>query len=271
MSTWWLGIFFVIMYLWTISIISGIQRATTAATVSQWYFHRNVEPAPSSRDIVLAALTHSTITLFGTVCLSTLLALLIRVPILVLPRRVTGLVSMFAYSFVPTPMAALINPLTLTYAAIQSQPLHTAARALSQMSFISSQAPTTTLNPRSFSSRTRNSVPLLPYRLAKLLLHATRYMMAMALGFGGWVATARQLDVALPSGSGLKGSAYAYVVGLVASFIGWAVLAAIEGVLSGIVDASVVCWGIEKGTAGGAAYCLEAGYLFGEGREADSD
>ena len=35
--------------------------------------------------------------------------------------------------------------------------------------------------------------------------------------------------------------------------------------LSGIVDASVVCWGSERGMAGGGAYCLEAGYLFGEG------
>jgi hypothetical protein len=42
-----------------------------------------------------------------------------------------------------------------------------------------------------------------------------------------------------------------------------------EGVLSGIVDASVVCWGSERGMAGGGAYCIEAGYLFGEGRERD--
>jgi len=93
--------------------------------------------------------------------------------------------------------------------------------------------------------------------------------MAIALGFGGWVATARQLSVDMPSGVGLKGSAYAYVVGLVASFIGWGVLGAIEGVLSGIVDASVVCWGIEKSAAGGGAYCLEAGYLFGDIQERD--
>lgn len=39
--------------------------------------------------------------------------------------------------------------------------------------------------------------------------------------------------------------------------------------MSGIVDASVVCWGSERGMAGGGAYCLEAGYLFGEGRERD--
>lgn len=89
--------------------------------------------------------------------------------------------------------------------------------------------------------------------------------MATALGFGGWVATARHLGINMPGG----GSAYAYVVGLIASFIGWGVLGAVEGVLSGIVDAGIVCWGIEKSTAGGGAYCLEAGFLFGEGRERD--
>lgn len=268
-TTWWLGIFFVFMYLWTLAVNSGIQRATTAATVSQWYFHRNVEPSPTSNAIVAAALVHATTTLLGTICLSSLLALLVRLPLLILPRRLTGIVSIFAYSLIPTPITALINPLSLTYAAVRSQPLHVSARALSQMSFLGPQAPTSTLAPRAFSSRTQTTSTLLPYRLAKLLLYALRFIMATALGFGGWVATARQLSVDMPGGPGLKGSAYAYVVGLIASFIGWGVLGAVEGVLSGIVDASIVCWGIEKGTAGGGAYCLEAGYLFGEGRQRD--
>jgi hypothetical protein len=265
-SSWWLAVYFVMMYIWTLSVIGGIQRSTTAATVSQWYFHRNVEPSPTSREVVAAAFTHSMTTLFGTISLSTLLALLIRLPLLVLPRRLIGIVTIFAYSLIPTPITALTNPLTLTYAAIHSQPLHTSARGLSHMTFLTPQAPTTTLTPRSFSSRTRQIPPLLPYRLAKLILHATRFIMTMALGFGGWVATARQLAITMPEGVGIRGSAYAYVVGLVASFIGWGVLGAMEGVLSGIVDASVTCWGSEKGMAGGGAYCLEAGYLFGEGR-----
>jgi hypothetical protein len=269
-STWWLGVFFVLMYLWTLSIIAGIQRATTAATVSQWYFHRNAIPATSSRDVVLSAFTHGSTILFGTICLSTLLALLIRLPILVLPKRIMGLVSIFAYSLIPSPIAALINPLTLTYAAIQSQPLHISARALSQMTFLGPSAPTTTLTPRAFSSRSA-AAPLLPYRLAKLLLHTTRFIMAISLGFGGWVATARQLDVAMPGGKGVRGSAYAYIVGMVAGFIGWGVLGAIEGVLAGIVDAGVICWGIEKGGEGGqgGSYCVEAAILFGEGRDVD--
>lgn len=265
-TSWWLAVYFVLMYIWTLSIISGIQRATTAATVSQWYFHRNAVPAAASRDVVTAALIHAVTTLFGTICFSTLLALLIRLPLLVLPRRLMGAIALCTYSLMPAPIAALLNPLTLTYAAIHSQPLHPSARGLSQMSFLTPSAPTTTLTPRSFSSRT-HPAPLLPYRLAKLLLHATRFIMAMALGFGGWVATARQLNITMPDGAGLRGSAYAYVVGLVASFIGWGVLGAMEGVLSGIVDASVVCWGSERGMVGGGAYCLEAGYLFGDARE----
>ncbi|KUJ11047.1 uncharacterized protein LY89DRAFT_674400 [Mollisia scopiformis] len=267
-TSWWLAVFFVLMYIWTLSVISGIQRATTAATVSQWYFHRNVVPAPSSREIVAAAATHATTTLFGTISLSTLIALLIRLPLLVLPSRLMSVVSIFFYTFIPTPIVALTNPLTLTYAAIHSQPLQNSARGLSQMSFLAPNTPTNTLTPRSFQARNHGS-SLLPYRLAKLLLHATRFIMATALGFGGWVATARQLDIAMPGGKGIRGSAYAYVVGLVASFIGWGVLGAMEGVLSGIVDAAVICWGSEKGMAGGGAYCLEAGYLFGEGRERD--
>jgi hypothetical protein len=266
-TSWWLAVYFILMYIWTLSVISGIQRATTAATVSQWYFHRNVVPSPTSREVVAAAFSHATTTLFGTICFSTLLALIIRLPLLLLPRRLIGVIAIFAYSLIPTPIAALTNPLTLTYAAIHSQPLHPSARGLSQMTFLTPQAPTTTLTPRSFSSRTHGTTPLLPYRLAKLLLHATRFIMAMALGFGGWVATARQLNIALPDGAGIRGSAYAYVVGLVASFIGWGVLGAMEGVLSGIVDASVVCWGSERLTAGGGSYCLEAGFLFGDSRD----
>ncbi|PBP27495.1 ctl transporter [Diplocarpon rosae] len=266
-TSWWLAVYFVLMYIWTLSVISGVQRATTGATVSQWYFHRNAIPAPASREVVLAAFTHATTTIFGTISFSTLIALLIRLPLLLLPRRLVGIITLFAYSFIPTPLTALTNPLTLTYAAIHSQALHPSARGLTQMTFLSPQAPTTALTPRSFNARNHQTTPLLPYRLAKLLLHATRFIMAMALGFGGWVATARKLQISMPEGAGIRGSGYAYVVGLVASFIGWGVLGAIEGVLSGIVDACVVCWGSERGMAGGGAYCLEAGYLFGEGRE----
>ncbi|CAK7271716.1 hypothetical protein SEPCBS119000_004747 [Sporothrix epigloea] len=285
-STWWLGVYFVLMYIWTLSVLSGVQRATTGATVSQWYFHRNVQPAPSSNEVVMAALHHATTTIFGSVCLSTLLALAVRLPLLVLPGRLANGLGLFFYSFIPTPVAALTNPLTLTYGAIHSQNLTASSQGLSQLSFLSPETPTTTLTPRAFQARQRRkrygeigmSAPLLPYRLAKLLLHAMRFLMAMALGFAGWVITARQLRIALPDGHGgsIRGSAYAYVVGLVAGFIGWGLLGAMERILSSIVDAVVICYGSETRMAisagvgsGGGGYCMEAAYLFG-GRDSTS-
>lgn len=269
-SSWWLGAYFVLMYIWTISIISGVQRGTTAATVSQWYFHRNAVPSPSSRDIVWAALHHSATTIFGSISLSTLLALGIRLPLLILPQRAANIISMFAYSFIPTPIAALTNPLTLTYAAIHSQTLAMSARGLTQMNFLAPQRPTTTLTPAALPSGHNQYSPLLPYRLAKLILHATRFIMATALGFAGWVMTARQLE--RPEGGvGIRGSAYAYVVGIVASFIGWGILGAMEGILSGIVDAVVICYGSEQRMKNGnGGYCMEAAHLFGD-RRAERD
>lgn len=265
LNTWWLGFYFVMIYLWTLGVIAGVQRATTAATVSQWYFHRLSVPAPSSTTVVRASFMHATGPMLGTICLSTFLSLLIRLPLIILPRRIASLVTLCAFSMVPTSLAALTNPLTLTYAAIHSQSLSISARGLSQLHFVSDTSPTTTLNPSVFAAHPGSGGAMMPYRLAKLLLHATRFIMSFALGFGGWVSTARNVQLA---GGGFKGSLYAYIVGLIAATIGWAILGAIEGVIGGVVDASVVCWASETGGRGGAGearYCREAGELFGEG------
>jgi hypothetical protein len=264
LSTWWLGVVFFLDYFWVLAVIAGIQRATTAATVSQWYFHRRSIPKPTARTVVQASLKHATTTMGGVICLSTLMSLLIRLPLIVLPRRVAGLISMCAYNFVPTPVAALTNPLTLTYASVHGLPLTSAARGISHMTFISAASPTTTLGPRSFSpSQGRPSI--VSYRLAKLLLHAIRWVITIALGFGGWVSTARMLQIGNDSVP-YKGSLYAYVVGLISAAIGWGALGAMEGVLGGILDAVLVCWGSEVGqdARGDSTYCPEAGRLFGD-------
>lgn len=260
-STWWLGAFFILIYLWTLGILSGIQRATTAAIVSQWYFHRLTLPAPTSREVISAALTHSLTTLFGTISLSTLLALLIRLPYLLLPRRIFAFAGLCSYTVLPSTVATLTNPLSLTYAAIHSQPLLPSSRALARLSFSPTAKPTPHFSPHKASPQT----PLHSYTLSLLLLRATRVITALALGFAGWVSTARSLtfDPPTPAGTGVKGSLYAYVVGLLAAAIGWGVLSAVDGVVAGVVDAVVVCWGSE----GRGGYCREAEWLFGEGVE----
>ncbi|RMZ87301.1 hypothetical protein DV736_g5470, partial [Chaetothyriales sp. CBS 134916] len=273
-STWWLGAYFVLVYLWTISVIFGMQRTVTSATVSQWYFHRRALPKLTSQTIVKAALRHSSSTLFGTIALYTGLSLLVRLPLLILPRRLTMLLGLAMYSLIPTPIALLINPLTLTYAAIHSRPLKVSAAGLSTMHFLLPNDVTTTLHPNTFHNGrngdgwSSDARPLFPYRLAKLLLHATRFMVSLAMGFGGWVTTARSMRVAE---AGLRGSLYAYIVGLIAAAIGWSILGAMEGILGCIVDALVICWASEVGHngTGEARYCREAGELFSENAVTD--
>ena len=270
-GTWWLGIFFVLVYLWTLGVVSGIQRATTAATVSQWYFHRLSVPAPSSRDVINAAVSHATTTLFGTICLSTLLALAIRLPYLVMPRRLLVVAGLCSYTVLPSTIATLTNPLTLTYSAIHSQPLTASSRALSRLSFL---APSNK-QPHSAQFNARNSpmqTSLHSYTLSLLLLRATRFITALALGFGGWVSTARSLTLASATGAAtIKGSLYAYVVGLIAAAIGWGVMGAIDGIIAGVVDAVVVCWGSEVGRGSGVRYCREAEDLFTEEQVGDEE
>nr|OQO23979.1 hypothetical protein B0A51_08196 [Rachicladosporium sp. CCFEE 5018] len=263
-NAWWLGAFFALQYLWTLGIISGIQRATTAATVSQWYFHRYAPAQPTSEAVVKASFLHATGALLGTICLSTFLSLLVRLPLIILPGRLSGLLNMCFYALIPTSLATLTNPLTLTYAAIHSQPLTISARNMSTLNFVSRTNPSNTLSPSSFSPVGSPDSPLLPYRLAKLLLQATRWLVSVALAFGGWVRTAHNLKIATESGAGLKGSLYAYIVALIAGTIGFAVLGAVENVVGATLDAGVVCWASE--TAGGrgeARYCREAGEMFG--------
>ncbi|KAM0556498.1 hypothetical protein ACHAO7_002626 [Fusarium culmorum] len=271
MSSWWLGAAFIFLYMWTVSVINAVHRATTAATVSQWYFHRNAGPATPSREIVSAALNHALTTIFGSLCESTLMSLLIRAPLIFLPRKLGAAVTNIASFWIPTPVIALMNPLTITYSAIHSQNLATSARGLDQMELVSPAVPTTTLTPRVLRNRGGQPNGLLPYRLAKLLLVATRLIMATGLGFAGWVITAKQLKIQLPDGVGMRGSAYAYVVGMMASFIGYSVMGAMEGILSGIVDAVLICYGSERRMERGhGRFCLEAAYLFGERRGGDA-
>ena len=266
LGTWWLGVFFVLVYLWTLGVESGIQRATTAATVSQWYFHRLVVPAPTSGQVVQAALSHSFTTLFGTICLSTLLMLLVRLPVLVLPRRLIALVGFCSYTLLPNSIMVLTHPTTLTYSAIHSQPLAASARAVSQLSFMNPASAATAYRFQSRRASSLRTSSILPYNLALLLLHATRLIASFAFGFGAWVSTARQLTIS-GSSSG-RGSLYAYVVGLIAGAIGWGVLGAMEGVLTGVVDAVVVCWASEVRN-GEVKYCREAGFLLGDGEVAE--
>ncbi|KAI5819007.1 hypothetical protein BZA77DRAFT_332413 [Pyronema omphalodes] len=243
---WWslntktisLGVYYIMMYLWTLGIFSGIHRATSAATVSQWYFHRHTLPKTSSLSIVSAALSHSTVTLFGPIALHSLMSLLVRLPILIAPPRLASLLHLFCFQFITSPIASLIDPLTLTFSAVHSIPLLSASRGVSQLRCVD----TAGFGPQSH--------PRPAYRLAKMLLTSARAIAALGMGMAAWVAAARQVN---------GGSVYGYLVGLMAGSIGWAVIGATEGCLSNVVDATLVCVASE----GDRGFCREARAAFG--------
>lgn len=313
-TSWWVAAAFVLFYIWSLGMISGLQRCVIAAVVSQWYFHREKIPpsALPSSEIVRVAIVHTTSRLSGTVSFFSFISLLFRLPLYILPGRFASVLSLLAYSFIPTPVIALTHPLTLSYASIHSAPLVQAARTMCETTFLGSvvSGPTrhalqpahlrtdhanaehaitdydvsdASVNPY-LHARIRNPQNMIrAYHKSKLVLHASRIIMCTILCFTAWVTTARRAkfknDKSNSSPDALI-TASAPIVGLLAGFIGWTVLGAVEGVLSGVVDAALVCFASELGLDTeenfegglGKTYCAEAAEVFGgiDGRLAGS-
>jgi len=238
-NAWLLGVFFVCMYLWTLGVLANIQRVTISATVSHWYFYRQSSQSFSPSTTLSAATNHALTTMLGPICFSSFVGLMIRLPLLVLPGRIGNFVHIICFNLVASPVTALSHPLTVTYAAVHSSSLVMASRQVHQLNLIG----ISTASGKRYSKT--------GYRLAKMLLTATRWMTSLALGIGAWIRIAHTYN---------NGSLYGYVVGLFAGVIGWAILGAAEGTLSNIVDACLIC--VASDNSGGR-YCQEAQMAFG--------
>lgn len=234
---WWVAAFATFTFAWSLKMLSGLQRAVVAALVSDWYFYRHHAANTSSAVIASAAFTHSTERLFGTVCLSALVSLLLRLPYLLLPSR---LLSGFALALSPfrvATTAALTNPLVLTYASTHSRKYSESANRLWELA----------LDKRKNASFVA---------LARLFLHAQRLCASLAFGFGGWVSAAKMTA---------GGSRNAYVVGLAAGGIGWTVLGCAENVIGQVMDSVLICWASEGDSE--ARFCVEAHNILQDGND----
>lgn len=241
-KSWVLGAFYVFVYLWTWGVISGIQRAVVAATVSQWYFHRHDIPQLSPLTIVKAAVIHSTTVQFGTICYSSFVCLIARLPMLLLPRlRLISWspIQLIFFTLIPGGGAAnvsrLTSPLSLTSAVIKSRGL----------------VETTGSNNLLHSNDSAANISV--YKLSKVLLTTARGLTTIAMGFAAWTHAAKYTN---------GGSLYGYVVGLIAGFIGWFVLAGTEGTLSMILDALSVSYAIDYSLDANNTHCMEAQRIF---------
>ncbi|KAF3902055.1 hypothetical protein AA313_de0209668 [Arthrobotrys entomopaga] len=218
---WSLGAFFVCVYLWTLGVLANLQRVTISATVSHWYFYRKSTGTFSPAATFSAATHHALTTMFGSVCFSSFVALMTRLPLLVLPGRTGSLIHIVCFKMAASPVIALTDPLAVTYGAIHSLPLVRASRQINQIGLV------TMTQDISRDNHSKSA-----YRLTKMLLTAARLMTSLALGIGAWVRTAHITN---------GGSLYGYVVGLLAGSIGWAILGTAERSLADIVDACLVC------------------------------
>lgn len=244
-DSWALGAYMVLIYLWSFGVYSGVQRAAISAVVSRWYFHRHEIPAIPQLDIVKGAYVHATSTSFGSICGSSLVSLLTRLPLLMLPRRLTAFISIAAYYLASAPVLHLTNPLTLSFAVIHSIDIAQASRTIMSLRLGDSS----------------NGVTA--YRTAKMLLSATRTTTALGLGTAAWISSSRSEQN--------KGSLYGYVVGCVAAATAWAIVGSIEGMMSIIVDASFVCHKIDlPNSRQGRSHC-QAADVFGSGTSDTTD
>ncbi|BFZ61104.1 hypothetical protein YB2330_002162 [Saitoella coloradoensis] len=257
-NSWWLAGWFAFMWVWTWSVFSGIQRVITAATTSQWYFYRHALPPTPSRQVANAALGTAVTTCLGTICLSSFLSISLRLPLLVLPRRVHAILQLFVFSLVYAPFGRMAQPMTLTFAGVERVSLSGAARGREKLWLLAASSIDDVRGGIGGVRETGGGGAWSVYRLAKSLLSACRLTTSLSLGLMGWIYAARVHDHSL----------YGYIVGLVSGAVGWTIVGGVEGGISAVVDAVFICYAVdvERGNGNGAmgvGHCREAGRCFG--------
>ncbi|BFZ56008.1 hypothetical protein PYCC9005_003050 [Savitreella phatthalungensis] len=228
-----MGVFFCSVYLWTYGVTQGLLRAAISAIASHWFFHRHEHQTPTEQQVSRAAIRHALCTNFGSICLSSLLAISARIPLLILPRKLSAALSLAGQVFLSAPLLNLGNPLTLSLAAIHAIKLSDAAAESQRLHLLD------------------HSGPWQSYRTAKMYLMAARATTAIALGTVAWVSS---------------DSIYGHVIGIASATIGWTMVGAVESCASTVVDAVFVCFVIDlRDTREGQTHCQDAAQAFGQG------
>lgn len=251
---WLVASLYVILYLWACGAISSAQRCIIAGVTAHWVFYgdNHIRTNPFrhlSGSALIKVHVHRCLAYqMGLVCFSSFIVLMTRIPMLVAPSRMSRILQ---HGFrLSSTLTLVSSPLTLTMATICNMPLDQVCERLSR-----SPLPTSTNNfpptPASglYSSNDtqhehhqpsphnhthnqqsfqRATTSAFTYNLAKVLLTTSRATMAIIFSIGAWVHASMYYK-------------YAYILGLLAGFIGWIVLGAMESTLGATLDALYVC------------------------------
>lgn len=206
-----LVIWFSFMYLWSWSIFCSLLHAVLTIQTTIWYsrdFSSGQDPIKGAMgtSIYRAVTFH-----FSSACLSGFIAILVKGPLLILPKQISSIVAGTASIVLNTSASRLLNPLTLPISVLRRCSLSSAANMIGSSKF--------------------ENIDFRAYRLAKLFLVAGRLWCSILFGFIAWIHADRVQDVS---------SVHGYWIGIVALFIGWTIMGSTESVLGMICDALVV-------------------------------
>ncbi|EPX71854.1 choline transmembrane transporter [Schizosaccharomyces octosporus yFS286] len=236
-SSWILASFYAFHFLWLCVFLNSLQCAILSSIVSQWFFYRNTRMTATKTNLVAHFFSDVLYNHYGLCSLSSLLRVTTKVPLHFLPRWLRHTSHLVYYMFTSVSASYVASPLALAYASIYSIPYMNASKALSQIE---------QLNRVNLRRRC--------YYLSKYTLLVARSVLAVGVGVTAW-------NFSIHS----NGIFYGYLVGILGGFLAWLIIGVIEGGLSMLVDALLICSIIDISSCQGdpnGSHCYEAWQLF---------
>lgn len=232
-----LSIFFAVgftfLYLWTWELLCALQKCIIVGMAASWYHQAPRPTSPQARDSrssptpsairqlsnreMLETSVFNAFTVHaGSCCLASLLKLLGRLPLLLLPNRLGAALQTVVATAAQLTSLPLLDPLVLPTAVALPGTLAAGASAVTLPCFAA-------------TDRAAHSV-------ARLLLSAVRSCAALMVAVVAWTYADR---TAVPS------SVYGYLVGFIGFWVGWTVVGAADNTIGMTLDGVLVAYALD--------------------------
>lgn len=198
-----LALFFTFMYIWTWGVLSASMQSVLTLVTSRWCLEQDMDGCLSLS--VQETLLHS----LPTSCYSSLISIMVRGPLLLLPKFVQNALKTSLNLYQPAVLEVL-DPLCFPTAIVKRCSLKDAAEDVRKY-----------------------VIDFQSYHLAKVILTATRLCCSLVTMFLSWVHADRYND---------SSSLYSYWIGATSFIVGWIVSGTAETTFSTVADALLVCF-----------------------------
>lgn len=201
--------FLTFMLFWTWEVLNAVIQSVLTLVTARWCSQRTMTGCLN------LSIQETFANSLSTACYSSLIAILFRLPLLILPRFLQAPLRSVAGWFQPV-LVNISNPLCYPVSIVKRCSLYTAAEEVEKFYY----------DRRSF-------------QIAKIALTAVRLCCSFVTMFLGWVHADRMND---------SSSLYSYMVGGSSFVVGWVVSGTAVNVPSTVVDALLVCYCLKSYT-----------------------